>query len=252
MAELYCGDCLEVMRTLDENSVDMILCDLPYGCTRNEWDKKLPFDELWEQYHRVLKERGVVALFGKQKFTAEVMVSNFKQLRYKITWKKTCGTDFLNANRKPLSCHEDICIFYAKQPVYNPQMRTGFKPYTCDRSKSGQTRLTSNFGSFVSNNITKNDSGLRYPIDVIEFPYAQKKGHSTAKPVRVLEWLINTYTNKGMTVLDNCMGSGSTGVACINTCRHFIGIEKERKFFNIASERIHEAELQRTHSLEEF
>ncbi len=235
------GDCLEEMNNIADKSIDMVLCDLPYGCTRNKWDVALPFDALWAHYKRVVKTGGVIALFGKQRFTIEVASSNRKLFRYKVVWQKSCGTDFLNANRKPLSAHEDICIFYDKQPVYHPQKRTGFEPYRRDSTSRISSRMSSNIGRFDSSVISASKDGERFPIDVVTFPYQQSTGHTTAKPVGLLEWLIKTYTDAGMVVLDNCMGSGSTGVACMNTGRAFIGIEKEADFFNTAMCRIKDA-----------
>ncbi len=207
---LYLGDCLDEMRQIPDKSVDMVLCDLPYNCTRNEWDVSLPFDELWASWKRLVKSGGVIALFGKQRFTADIICSNRKLFRYKVVWQKTNGTDFLNAKRKPLSAHEDICIFYDKLPTYNPQMRTGFKPYERDRSK-GLANWCSNVGKFDGTNTAKSTDGTRYPIDVVCFPYSQGTGHSTAKPVPLLEWLIKTYTQDNALILDNCMGGAQQG-----------------------------------------
>lgn len=236
--QLYQGDCLKLLRSIPDSSIDMVLCDLPYGCTRNEWDKPIDLGALWPQYKRVIRRGGgVIALFGKQRFAIELAASNLKQFRYKIVWQKTNGTDFLNANRKPLSCHEDILVFYDKQPTYNPQKRTGFKPYLKDQLTNSKRR-TSNFGEFRPALYQENKDGSRYPIDVVTYAYSQQNGHTTSKPVPLCEWLIKTYTNEGMTVLDNCMGCGTTGIACMNTGRRFIGMELNQKFFDMASERI--------------
>lgn len=241
MYDLYHGDCFEVMERLPAQSIDMVLCDLPYGCTRNEWDKPLNMQQLWPLYKRLVKSGGVIALFAKQKYTIKLGASNLKDFRYKIVWQKTNGTDFLNANRKPLSCHEDILIFYDKQPIYNPQKREGFKPYFRDSSNT-RSRLSANYGkNFNPSTVKINTDGRRYPIDVINHGICQQKGHSTAKPIDLLEWLIKTYTNKGMTILDNCMGSGSAGVAALNTGRRFIGIEKNQDFYSTAYKRIKQA-----------
>ncbi len=233
--QLYCGDCIEQMQLLPSSSIDMILIDPPYGQTRNEWDKKLPLDKLFEQMQRVLKERGVIAMFAKQRFTIEAAASNIKLFRYKLIWRKTFGTDFLNCNRKPLSCHEDILIFYRKQPVYNPQITTGHDTYSAKRGAIPST----NYGRIKDNEARQcNMDGSRYPTDILTFPIVRKYKHSTVKPVPLLEWLIKTYTNEGATVLDPCMGSGSTGVASMNTTRNFIGIERHEPFFSTAAERI--------------
>ena len=241
MYDLYHGDCFEVMERLPAHSIDMVLCDLPYGCTRNEWDKPLNMQQLWPLYKRLVKSGGVIALFAKQKYTIKLGASNLKDFRYKIVWQKTSGTDFLNANRKPLSCHEDILIFYDKQPIYNPQKREGFKPYFRDHSNT-RSRLSPNYGkNFNPSTVKINTDGRRYPIDVINHGICQQMGHSTAKPIDLLEWLIKTYTNEGMTILDNCMGSGSAGVAALNTGRRFIGIEKNQDFYSTAYKRIKQA-----------
>ena len=230
MIDLKCGDCLELMKDIPDKSIDMILCDLPYGTTKNKWDSIIPLEELWMQYKRIIKDDGAIALFSQMPFTASLVNSNIKMFRYEWIWEKDNGTGFLNANKMPLKIHENIEIFYKKTPVYNPQMRTGFKPY-----KTFTGRKTTNYGDF--DRVETKSSGERYPIDIIKFK--KDSGlHPTQKPVALLEYLIKTYTNEGATVLDNCMGSGSTGVACVNTNRNFIGIELDEKYFNIAKERI--------------
>ena len=236
--ELWHGDCLELMKNIPDGSVDMVLCDLPYGTTRNNWDIIIPLDRLWERYKRVIKENGSIVLFSAEPFTSILITSNIQWFRYDLIWSKTQGSDFLNANRKPLRSHENICVFYKKQPTYNPQKTDG-KPY---KSKSGET-TSSNFGKFNGNHHTENKDGKRYPLSVLQFSGEHNRGkkHPTQKPTDLLEWLIKTYTNDGETVLDNCMGSGSTGVACANTNRRFIGIELDEGYFNIAKKRIEEA-----------
>ena len=230
MIDLKCGDCLELMKDIPDESIDMILCDLPYGTTACKWDMVIPFDKLWTQYNRIIKDDGAIALFSQIPFTASLVNSNIKMFRYEWIWEKDNGTGFLNANKMPLKIHENIEIFYKKTPVYNPQMRTGFKPY-----KTFTGRKTTNYGDF--DRVETKSNGERYPIDIIKFK--KDSGlHPTQKPVALLEYLIKTYTNEGATVLDNCMGSGSTGVACINTDRNFIGIELDEKYFNIAKNRI--------------
>ena len=230
MIDLKCGDCLELMKDIPDKSIDMILCDLPYGTTKNKWDSVIPLEELWTQYNRIIKDDGAIALFSQMPFTASLVNSNIKMFRYEWIWEKDNGTGFLNANKMPLKIHENIEIFYKKTPVYNPQMRTGFKPY-----KTFSGRKTTNYGDF--DRVETKSSGERYPIDIIKFK--KDSGlHPTQKPVALLEYLIKTYTNEGATVLDNCMGSGSTGVACVNTNRNFIGIEIDETYFDIAKERI--------------
>ena len=233
------GDCLELMKDIPDKSIDMVLCDLPYGTTRNKWDSVIPLDRLWEQYKRVIKENGAIVLFSAEPFTSLLITSNIQQFRYDLIWSKTQGSDFLNANRKPLRSHENICVFYKKQPTYNPQKTDG-KPY---KPKSGETTST-NFGKFNGNHHTENKDGKRYPLSVLRFSGEHNRGkqHPTQKPTNLLEWLIKTYTNENETVLDNCMGSGSTGVACINTNRNFIGYELDEHYFQIAKERLEQHE----------
>ena len=229
--DLRQGDCLELMKDIPDKSIDMILCDLPYGTTKNKWDSIIPLDKLWKQYERIIKDNGAVVLFSQMPFSAQLVYSNLKLFRYEWIWEKDNGTGFLNAKKMPLKIHENIEIFYKKQPIYNPQMRKGFKPYS---QMSG--RGSSNYGEQVR--VTTINEGDRYPIDVIEFKRDKTKIHPTQKPVALLEYLIKTYTNENDIVLDNCMGSGSTGIACVNTNRNFIGIELDENYFNIAKERI--------------
>lgn len=229
--DLRQGDCLEVMKEIPDKSIDLILCDLPYGTTRNKWDSIIPLDKLWKQYERIIKDNGAICLFAQSPFDKVLGCSNLKLLRYEWIWEKDNGTGFLNAKKMPLKIHENILVFYKKPPCYNPQMRTGFKPYKCK-----QGRHSTNYGLYEQGHITESD-GERYPIDIIEFK--KDSGlHPTQKPVALLEYLIKTYTNEGDVVLDNCIGSGSTGVACVHTNRNFIGIELDENYFNIAKERI--------------
>lgn len=231
MIDLRQGNCLEIMKDIPDESIDMILCDLPYGTTRNKWDSVIPLDKLWEQYERIIKDNGAIVLFSQMPFTAELVHSNLKLFKYEWIWEKDNATGFLNAKKMPLKIHENILIFYKKLTTYNPQMRKGFKPYKCK-----QGRHSSNYGAYEQGYITESN-GERYPIDIIEFK--KDSGlHPTQKPVALLEYLIKTYTNENDIVLDNCMGSGSCGVAAINTGRNFIGIELDENYFNIAKERI--------------
>lgn len=244
---LYKGDCLEIMQKIPDKSVDMILCDLPYGTTQCKWDSVIPFLPLWEQYERIIKDNGAIVQFSTQPFTTDLINSNRKLFRYEIVWKKTVGTNFLNANRMPLRAHENILVFYKKLPVYNPQKTRKIN------QNYGKTRIKNadrmkQYGKVAAQDYT--DTGERYPVDVIEFSnwngvvYGNTNKatkHPTQKPVALLEWLIKTYSNEGELVLDNCMGSGSTGVACVNTNRRFIGIELDDNYFNIAEKRINEA-----------
>ena len=231
---IECGDCLELMRDIPDGSIDMILCDLPYGTTKNKWDSVIPFEPLWEQYNRVIKDNGAIVLFSQMPFTVDLVASNYKDFRYEWIWEKLLASGHLNANRMPMKKHENILVFYKKLPTYNPQFTEG-KPYVATHSTH-----SSNYGKQKDNITTIND-GKRYPVDIIKFN--NDRGlHPTQKPVELLEYLIKTYTNEGDTVLDNCMGSGSTGVACVNTCRNFIGIELDGGYFEIAKSRISEAE----------
>lgn len=233
--ELIKGDCLEKMKYIKDKSIDMILCDLPYGTTRNKWDTIIPFDSLWCEYKRILKDNGVIILTSQGVFTAKLILSNEKWFKYKIVWEKSKATNFLNAKRQPLRKHEDICVFYKKQPNYNPQMREG-KPYDKGVRKN---QLTGSYGEF--NSVHVKSEGKRYPTDIVYFKTSESEGevvHPTQKPVSLLEYLIKTYTNEGDLVLDNCMGSGSTGIGCLNTNRNFIGIEKDDKYFDVSKNRI--------------
>lgn len=214
-------------------SIDLILCDLPYGTTRNKWDKVIDLDKLWEHYNRIIKDNGAIVLFSQQPFSAKLINSNPKMFRYEWIWEKEQGTGFLNAKKMPLKSHENILVFYKKPPVYNPQMRTGFKPYKAKQKSAGSNYDKSKPVVTISN-------GERYPLDVISFKREGKKLHPTQKPVALLEYLIKTYTNEGGLVLDNCMGSGSTGVAALELDRNFIGIELDKHYFDTATKRIEE------------
>ena len=235
MIDIKNGDCLELMPYIPPQSVDMILCDLPYGSTKNKWDTIVPFDKLWEQYNRIITSNGVIALFCDGLFMANLMLSNTKMWRYNLIWNKNRGCDFLNANVKPLKSHEEIAIFYKKKPVYNKQFwySTPYAP-----TKNGS--LSDNYGDRKSA-WSESKNGERNPLSILSFNRDASRVHPTQKPVALLEWLIKTYTNEGMTVLDNCMGSGSTAIACINTNRNFIGMELDENYFEIAKERIDKA-----------
>lgn len=238
--QLMHGNCLELMKNIPDGSVDMVLCDLPYNMTRNEWDCPFPLNHLWLQYNRVIKDNGVVVLFGSGHFTVDLINSadncGFKW-RYNLVWKKTTPTGFLNANRQPLRIHEDICVFYNKQPTYNPQKTKGHTRKVSTAHHKRNSKKTTNYGEYGLNSY---DSTERFPTSVITFATDKQKQalHPTQKPVSLLEWLLKTYTNEGDTVLDNCMGSGSTGVGCVNTNRNFIGIELDKQYFDIAENRI--------------
>ena len=237
--QLYKGDCLEIMKDIPDKSVDMILCDLPYGTTKNKWDSVLSLDELWEQYERIIKDNGAIVLFAQTPFDKVLGCSNLKMLRYEWIWEKTSATGHLNAKKMPMKAHENILVFYKKLPTYNPQKTAGHKRKVSKAEHKINCVKTTNYGE---HGLTTYDSTERYPRSVQVFKTDKQKEslHPTQKPVALLEYLIKTYTNEGETVLDNCMGSGSTGVACLNTNRKFIGIEKDDKYFDIACNRINE------------
>ena len=232
------GDCVQRMSEIETDSVDMILTDLPYGMTKNKWDVPIPFNQLWEQYKRVVKPSGAVVLFGNNPFTAQLICSNAKDFRYTLVWEKNKSSDFLNSKRKPLKIHEDICVFYAKQPTYNPQF-TFSTPYKRHNTQQAVDKQT-NYGAHKANAPESKD-GRRYPTTVLKFNRIERPAHPTQKPVPLLAWLIRTYTNSGDCVLDSCMGSGSTGVACMNEGRQFIGIEQHEEYYTKAVEWIQSA-----------
>lgn len=233
---LYHGDCLELLKDVPSKSVNFVLCDLPYGTTCNKWDSCINLDALWIEYKRVLAEGGAVALFAQMPFVATLYNSNPKWFRYEYIWVKSRPTGFLNANRMPLKAHEQILLFYPKLPTYNKQRRSGFRNY----ARLSPKKACSSYGKFHDAPIIVTD-GTRDPIDVLNFK-SEWGAHPTQKPVLLLEWLIKTYTNAGNTVLDNTMGSGSTGVACVNTGRNFIGMELNADYFATAQARIKEAQ----------
>jgi site-specific DNA-methyltransferase (adenine-specific) len=240
MIELRQGDCLEVMREIPDNSVDMILCDLPYGVTQSKKDKKIEFKPLWEQYERIIKDNGCIALFGQGLFYVDLVNSNRKLFRYDLVWDKCLISGFLNANRMPLRQHEQISIFYKKQPIYNPQFTQGKHLHGKGTAYKNKELTNNNYGQFGVLEDTRNGSTEKYPTSIVKFKkvHPSKALHPTEKSIECLEWLIKTYTNVGDLVLDNCMGSGSTGVACVNTNRSFIGIELDNNYFEIAKQRI--------------
>lgn len=238
------GDCLKLFDGIPDHSIDMILADLPYGTTANKWDSVIPFDELWKQYSRVIKERGAICLFGQEPFSSLLRVSNLKMFRYDWIWEKPKASGFLLAKKRPLSAHEVVSVFYKKMPTYNPQFTEG-KPYV-RKFKEGQQGSQSESYNRVPNPLkTRKSSGKRYPRSVQKFTTSEfddfHGSHPTQKPVALLEYLIKTYTDEGMTVLDNAMGSGSTGVAAKQLNRNFIGMELNKEYFDIAKQRIENA-----------
>ena len=233
MIDLRHGDCLEIMKNIPDGSVDMIICDLPYGTTACKWDSIIPFEELWKGYCRIIKDDGAIILFGSEPFTSILICSQISLFRYDLIWDKQKGCDFLNANRKPLKSHENILVFYKKSPTYNKQYwySTPYKKINGNKKQSSVYHDSHDVD-------TESTDGKRNPLSILSFPRDGNRVHPTQKPVALLEYLIKTYTNEGETVLDNCMGSGSTGVACVNTNRRFIGIELDDKYFEIAKQRI--------------
>jgi len=229
------GDCLEVMKYIPSNSIDMVLCDLPYGTTQNQWDSVIPLDQLWKHYERIIKNRGVIVLTGQGLFTAKLMLSNPKLFKYKIVWIKSKPTNFLNAKKQPLRKHEDILVFYKNQPTYNPQMSNG-EPYNKGFRKD---QLTGSYGDFKT--VEVKSDGKRYPTDLVYFKTAESEGevyHPTQKPVELGRYLIRTFTKEGDTVLDNTCGSGSFLVAAVLEGRKFIGIEKNQEVYLFKRHRI--------------
>lgn len=240
MINIKQGDCLELMKDIPDESIDMILCDLPYGTTRNKWDTVIPFDELWKQYNRIIKKHGAILLFGQELFMAKLILSNDKNFRYTLIWDKVLTTGHLNANRMPLRSHETIVVFYKHLPTYNPQKTLGNPNHGVGSSIGKHPKSNNNYGKY---NVKDSDkTGMKFPKSIITFEktHPSISVHPTQKPVSLLEYLIRTYTNSDDSVLDNCMGSGSTGVACVNTNRNFIGIELDCDYFKTAEQRINE------------
>lgn len=236
--ELFHGDCLEVMKFIENKSVDMILCDLPFGQTFSKWDERLNFDKLWEQYNRIIKDNGSIVLFANEPFGTLLRSKNLANYRYDWIWDKQRGSNFSAVKIRPFNSFENICVFYKKQPTYNPQMIVG-KPYTRKQGYVGEGKQN---GNMNRKDVVTVSDGKRYPLSILSFPKVQRSVHPCQKPVELLEYLIKTYTNENEVVLDNCMGSGSTGVACLNTNRKFLGIELDDKFFEIAKNRMEETE----------
>ena len=243
---IYNEDCLEGMKRIPDKSVDMILCDLPYGTSACKWDTVIPFDKMWEQYKRIIKDNGAIVLTGSEPFSSALRLSNVNMYKYDWKWEKPSGANFLNFKYQPAKVHEDIVVFgkmatsYSKKGNMNyfPQMEEG-KPY---EQKSGSQKNNANNAtvrSEIKQVVTKND-GVRYPRSVQKFSLDKEKFHQTQKPVALFEYLIKTYTNENETVLDNCAGSFTTAVACDNTNRNWICIEKEEKYCNIGLKRINE------------
>lgn len=233
---LYQGDCLEEMKKIANQSVDCIICDLPYGTTNCKWDVIIPFDKLWGEYNRIAKETAPILLFGIEPFSSYIRMSNIKDFRYDLYWHKTLCSNFMMGKRQPFFKVETISVFYEKSPTYNPIMRVG-KPYEIKESHIEQKGMQQKYCFDKKADIKNN--GTRYPDNLLEFnSLGNGKLHSTQKPLDLIEYLVKTYTNENVIVLDNCMGSGTTGVACKKLNRRFIGIEKDEKYFEVAKERI--------------
>ena len=240
------GDCLELLKEVKTNSIDMILADLPYGMTANKWDSVIPLEPLFEQYQRIIKDHGAVLLFGMGKFGASLIMNAPSKMpyRYEWIWCKTHPAGFLLSHRMPMKAHENIYVFYKHLPTYNPQMRTGFKPYERKGLQKPEIKSGKNYQTASGNFTPRKSNGDRFPTDVITFSNGNNHTvHPTQKPVDLLEYLIKTYTDEGMLVLDNCMGSGSTGVAAKQLNRNFIGMELDPKYFEIAKKRIESAPI---------
>lgn len=247
MIDLRKGDCLELMKDLPDKSIDAIIADLPYGTTACKWDTIIPFDKLWEQYERIIKPNGAIVLTAQQPFTSALIMSNTKLYKYNWHWNKVKPSSFFNAKNAPMKKVEDICVFSfgaiangsKNLMIYNPQGLIECGKIRPPKNDSVPNQST--IGKRPSRANSYRQEFTNYPTDLIEFSFEQKPIHPTQKPVPLFEYLIKTYTNKGETVLDNTMGSGTTGVACINTNRNFIGMELDDKYFEIAKARINEA-----------
>ena len=238
--QLLHGDCLELMQTIGSNSVDLILCDLPYGTTACKWDSVIPFEPLWQQYERIIKDDGAIVLTAAQPFASILAVSNIKLFRYDWIYEKPNATGFLNAKKQPLRAHESVLVFYKKQPTFNPQKTHGHA-----RKSSHRNSINSEvYGKAIKKTVY--DSSDRYPrsVQVFESDKYKLNAHPTQKPLALMAYLVETYSNRGDLVLDNCMGSGTTGVACVFTGRKFIGIEKDLKYFSTARDRINTAKYE--------
>ena len=253
--KIYLGDCLEVMKEISDKSIDMILCDLPYKKTEFSWDTIIPFDKLWEQYERIIKDNGAIVLFGSQPFTSLLIVSNLKLFKYCLVWNKEIAGSFAMAKLRPMIVHEDICVFSKgatangskRNMVYNPIM-VNTEDKNIRPINEGSTRSGATFGKRKNSTIAKSDKNYnpkkRYPKSILTYSKYMaecnqlNRIHPTQKPVALLEWLIKTYSNEDDLILDNCIGSGSTAIAAINIGRKYIGIEKDEKYYQLANKRV--------------
>jgi len=243
--KVYLGDCLELMKEIPDKSIDMILCDLPYGTTACSWDTIIPFEPLWKHYERIIKDNGAIILTASQPFTSQLLMSNPNLFKYELIWEKQKGTGFVHAKFKPLKSHENILVF-SKSPAaqnkkhrmnYNPIFEVG-SPYL--HRSAGQLHKLKTMSGGNPEKITSKNDGFRYPKSILKFntDFDRNSLHPTQKPVALFEYLIKTYTNEGDLVLDNCAGSGTTGISCINTNRNYILMEKEEEYYNVILERI--------------
>ena len=242
---IYNEDCLEGMKRIPDASVDCIICDLPYEVLHKnnphaQWDRIIPFEPLWEQYERVIKENGAIVLFAQGMFTAKLMMSNERLWKYNLVWNKVLVSGFLNAKKMPLRCHEDICVFYKKTPTYNPQMTEGKPLHGKGRSYKNKDLTNICYGNISATEDMRKGCTKKYPTSILRFKktHPSVTVHPTQKSVELFEWLIKTYTNEGDTVLDNAIGSGTTAVAAIRMKRNFIGFELQKEYFDIANKRI--------------
>lgn len=234
------GDCLEVMKNIPDGSIDMILCDLPYGTTQNQKDVVIPLDKLWKEYERVIKENGAIVLFAQGLFYVDLINSKRKLFRYDLIWDKHLTSGFLNANRMPLRVHEQIAVFYKKLPTYNPQYTTGKPLHSKGKTYMDKEHKNSNYGAFEMTDDNRAGSTQKHPKSILSFqkPHPSVSQHRTEKSIECLEWLIRTYTNEGDVVLDNAAGSGTTAIASINSKRKYIAIELDKNYYDLINNRI--------------
>lgn len=230
---LWNGDCLDLMKDIPDKSMDAIICDLPYGTTRAKWDSVIPFEPLWAQYKRIVKDNGAIVLFGSQPFTSALLMSNINMFKYSLVWNKRMKVGMLNCKRMPLRKHEDILLFYKNQCTYNPQMTKG-------KFRNKKIQRTKDFEVYGQVEPVDSFNDLYYPDSILEFSNANQKDkvHTTQKPLELLKYLVKTYTNENDWVLDNTCGSNTTGIACYDLNRNYIGIEKDIDIYNVAKERV--------------
>jgi site-specific DNA-methyltransferase (adenine-specific) len=239
--QLFHGDCLDILTTLSDKSVDAVICDPPYGTTACKWDSVIPFEPMWKELKRIIKPRGAIVLFGSQPFTSALVMSNPKWFRYEWVWKKKKAVNYVKANQMPMRYHENIVVFYKNLPTYNPQFTKGI-PYTTVFPRGNTNKPDAVFQDTRKPGHTKTNDGTRHPSTIIDIPkMGTETLHPTQKPLALLEYLVKTYTNPGDTCLDFTFGSGTTGVACVNLDRDFIGIEKDATYFALGSDRINKA-----------